>query len=315
MGKAMGGTELTKKWLFENVNAELLSKVNIVSRPDDMKQGALNVLWVHDLPADMPFLASQAAKNQFAGIVFVSSWQQTVFFVNMGVKYSESTVIRNAIRPIPKQEKQDDGEIRLIYHPTPHRGLEILVPVFTELCKKYDNLHLDVFSNFDIYNRSESNAPFEPLYDICRKHPNISYHGSQPNDVVRDALAQSHIFAYPCIWRETSCISAMEAMSARCLVVAPEYSALPETLANFNVSYGWTENMNDHAKRFSIALEKAILSINAKETEILLDEQKHYADKFYNWETRKVQWEQYLLDLTSNIGSFTMSGKRGLQWN
>lgn len=107
----------------------------------------------------------------------------------------------------------------------------------------------------------------------------------------------------------------MEAMSARCLVVAPEYSALPETLANFNVSYGWTENMNDHAKRFSIALEKAILSINAKETEILLDEQKHYADKFYNWETRKVQWEQYLLDLTSNIGSFTMSGKRGLQWN
>lgn len=311
----MGGTELTKKWLFEHVDVDLLSRVNIVSRPDDMRQDKPNVLWVHDLPADMPFLASRAAKNQFSGIVFVSSWQQTVFFMNLGVKYSESTVIRNAIVPITATEKPDDGVIRLIYHPTPHRGLEILVPVFVELCKKYDNLHLDVFSNFDIYGRSEANQPYEHLYEACRSHPNITYHGSQPNDVVRDALAKSHIFAYPCIWRETSCISAMEAMSAGCLIVAPDYCALPETLANFNVRYSWSELADEHAERFSDSLESAINSLRKRDTQARLEEQKAYADSHYGWEARKGQWEQYLTELASRIDGVKTVKKRGLQWN
>lgn len=312
MGTAMGGTELTKKWLYEHVDNSLLSKVNIVSRPDDYKDGELNILWVHDLPADMPFLASPADKSKFAGIVFVSSWQQTVFFMNMGVKYSESTVIRNAIRPIEQREKTNDGEIRLVYHPTPHRGLEILVPVFTELCKKYPNLHLDVFSNFDIYDRSESNTPFEPLYDICRKHPHITYHGTKDNDTVRNALADSHIFAYPSIWRETSCISAMEAMSARCLVVAPDYSALSETVGTFGYNYPWIEHPDEHANRFAENLIKAIEDLQNGDVSERLDMQKAYIDRFYNWDLRKLEWERYLTQIVNNPRP---KKSRGLQWN
>lgn len=308
---AHGGTELTKQWLYEHVDNDLLSKVNIVSRPDDMKDGEKNILWVHDLPADMPFLASPAQKNLFAGIVFVSSWQQTVFFMNTGVMYSESTVIRNAITPIPDHKKPEDGKIRLIYHPTPHRGLEILVPVFIEMCEKYDNLVLDVYSNFDIYDRPEANENFEPLYEACKNHPKINYHGSQPNSVVRDALQSSHIFAYPCIWRETSCISAMEAMSARCLVVAPDYAALPETLANFNLNYSWSEIASEHVERFSSLLEKAIQEISGQEVQKRLDEQKKYADTYYNWSTRASEWERYL----SYIIEKPQRKRGGLQWN
>lgn len=311
MGQPMGGTELTKKWLFEHVDNELLNQVNIVSRPEDMKEDGINVLWVHDLPADMPFLASQAAKNRFAGIVFVSSWQQTVFFMNMNVRYAESTIIRNAIRPIPEETKVDDGKIRLIYHPTPHRGLEILVPVFDELCAKYPNLHLDVFSNFDIYNRPEANERYEGLYEQCRKHPNISYHGSQSNETVRNALAQAHIFAYPCIWRETSCISAMEAMSAKCLVVAPDYAALPETLANYNLSYPWSEHASEHAASFYEVLDSAIASIFSSEIQHRVSEQKKFADMFYTWDLRKNDWERYLRRVIQS----PVKRRGGLQWN
>ena len=305
----MGGTELAKRWMAENIDQDLLDTINIVSRPDDYKPDANNVLWVHDLPADMPFLASARERDMFKEIVFVSSWQQTVFFMNMGVPYSESTVIRNAIYPIEKAEKPDDGKVRLVYHPTPHRGLEILVPVFVELCKKYDNLHLDVFSSFDLYSRPEANKPYEELFKACDEHPNITYHGTQPNKVVRDALRDAHIFAYPCIWRETSCISAMEAMSARCVIVAPEYSALPETLANFNISYGWTESVRDHATRFSAALERAIES--AGKLDDHLDEQKAYCDKFYSWERRAPEWEAIIKEIQSG----KVKKKRGLQWS
>lgn len=306
---AQGGTELTKRWLSQHVDEDLLKQVNIVSRPGDFIKGERNVLWVHDLPADMPFMASPLTRNEFDGIVFVSAWQQTVFFINMGVQYSESTVIRNAI--IPVETKQKDAEkIRLVYHPTPHRGLEILVPVFVELCETYPNLHLDVFSNFDIYARPEINEKFEAVYDVCREHPNISYHGTQPNDIVRDALSVAHIFAYPCIWRETSCVSALEAMSAGCLVVAPEYAALPETVGSFGYSYPWVDSFNEHKDRFSQVLVSAIEGFS-KESE-RLSMQKRYVDKFYNWGSRKNEWETYLREI---IRRGKPSRKRGLQWN
>ena len=309
--QAQGGTELLKKWLFENVNNDLLNQINLVSRPGDMSNSDNNILWVHDLPADMPFLASPEDRQFFKGIVFVSSWQQTVFFMNMGVQYSESVVIKNAIYPITSTSKPNDGIIRLVYHPTPHRGLELLVPSFIELCKKYNNLHLDVFSSFTIYNRPEMDEAYTEIYNICKEHPNITYHGTQPNGVVREYLSKADIFAYPCIWRETSCISAMEAMSAKCLIVAPEYAALPETLAGFNIGYSWTEQPSIHIERFINALDYGIQKIKNNEASDLLDMQKKHIDTFYNWDIRAKEWESYL---KSTLSSARIR-RGGLQWN
>ena len=291
---AMGGTELTKKWLYENIEPQLLEGFAVVSRPEDYVIGAQNILWVHDLPADMQFMASPRIRKTFAGIVFVSSWQQTIFAMNMGVPYSESTVIRNAINPITVKAKSRNGQVRLVYHPTPHRGLELLVPAFIDICKHDENLHLDVFSNFDIYDRHEANAGYELLYEQCRNHPNITYHGTQDNETVRTALADAHIFAYPSIWRETSCISAIEAMSAKCLVVAPMYAALAETVGPFGFTYPWTENLTEHSQRFTEKLCDAISAVRNDSCSWLLDKQKDYVDTFYSWQTRKHEWERYL---------------------
>lgn len=289
-----GGTELLLDGLTQRVDPSLLEKVQIVSRPDNIDPGRRKILWVHDMPADMPFITNPRDRAIFDGIVFVSSWQQQIFNVNAGVPFSESVVIKNAIEPIACEEKPNEDVIRLVYHPTPHRGLKILVPVFVELSKKYENIHLDVFSNFDLYARPELNSKYEELYNVCREHDKITYHGTQPNDVVRDALKNAHIFAYPSIWRETSCLCAMEAMSAKCLIVAPNYGALAETLANFGVTYDFKENHQEHAQVFAFALESAINSIHADRTNDLLNFQKAYADSFYSWDSRIPQWETYI---------------------
>jgi UDP-glucose:(glucosyl)LPS alpha-1,2-glucosyltransferase len=293
--RPLGGTELQRDWLLENLPSEILDRVQLMCRPEELDPNKVKVLWVHDMPLDVPFLANANTRACFAKIVFVSGWQQTVFNINAKVPYSDGVVIKNAVYPIPRAEKSKDV-IRLVYHPTPHRGLQILVPVFERLAEKYDNIRLDVFSNFDIYARGHLNAQFEPLYERCRQHERITYHGSQPNDVVRDALSKSHIFAYPCIWRETSCMAAMEAMTARCLVVAPDYGALSETLANFNLSYNWTENQLEHEKIFEKKLSDAIEMIQERQesTENLLNAQKEYADCFYNRDTRINQWIDFL---------------------
>lgn len=307
-----GGTELAHEKLISRLNPEIAEKIQVVSRPIDLDQDKHRILWVQDMPGDMEFLADKKNRRMFSGIVYVSAWQQTVFNINMGIPLGEGVIIKNAIDPIESHDKPDDGTIRLIYHPTPHRGLQILVPVFAELCKHYDNLHLDVFSNFDLYARPEANKPFEELYQMCRDHPNITYHGTQPNSVVREAIKKAHIFAYPSIWRETSCMAAMEAMSGRCLVVAPNYGALPETLANFNISYNWTENANHHANIFASALKTAIDNLKSDNIKARLDFQKAYADAFYNWDDRINEWEMYLESIIKNPRKF---GKGKVEWN
>jgi len=219
----MGGTELSRDGLLARLPPDLADRFRIVSRPTDLEPDPdrMRVLWIQDMPGDMPFLASPKARTEFDGIVFVSSWQQTVFNLNMGVPLGEGVVVRNAIEPIESPTSAYDGTVRLVYHPTPHRGLEILVPVFEELCEEHDDLHLDVFSSFEIYARKELDEPLQPLYDRCRAHPRISYHGSRPNDEVRAALASAHIFAYPSIWRVSSRRAASTAVLSALRMIGP----------------------------------------------------------------------------------------------
>ena len=307
-----GGTELSHLALMDRIPDYLKKNIDIVSRPSEVDSAKKTVLWVHDLPAEMTFLENEQIRDKFDGIVFVSSWQQFVFHFNLGVAYSESCVIRNAIVPIPRHDKPDDGKIRLVYHPTPHRGLELLVPTFIELCKDMDYLHLDVFSNFDIYGWSEYNKEYEYLYQQCRDHPNITYHGTQPNDVVRRALQNADIFAYPCIWRETSCIAAMEAMSAGCAIVAPDYAALPETLGNFHIRYDWIEDPVEHCRRFKNKLIYTIENIKSDHMISRLRLQKEYADQFYSWENRIDEWINYLSSIDGEKVKFKNKGS--IKW-
>ena len=93
---------------------------------------------------------------------------------------------------------------------------------------------------------------------------------------------------------ETSCISVIEAMSAKCMVVCPNLGALPETCANFAWMYGYEPNPEKHIAVHSHILGKAIESYRKDETELLLSLQKTYFDTFYNWDMRMNQWNQFL---------------------
>jgi glycosyltransferase involved in cell wall biosynthesis len=216
----------------------------------------------------------------------------------LGVPYREAVVIKNGIDPIEIEDKELDGTVRIIYHTTPHRGLELLVPVFEELAKRYKNIHLDVYSSFSIYGWNERDAPYLGLFERCKNHPQITYHGAVTNEEVREALKKSHIFAYPSIWPETSCLAAIEALSAKNIVVCPNYAALPETTAGFANMYQWHENPNDHAGRFLGVLDATIKEIlDNGFDQGRANFQKSYTDAVYSWEGKAKQWKALLEQL------------------
>ena len=292
---ARGGTELMQERLFNSFPKELLNKFQIIpSRVRELEPDKKKILWLHDLPQD-PEAAHTSDPDslaRFDKLVAVSNWQAQLFNLINGVPYDKMTVIRNGIEPIKVGPKQYDGTVRLIYHTTPHRGLEILVPVFKKLCELHDNIHLDVYSSFNVYGWQDADIPYQFLFDECRNHPNITYHGAVSNEKVREALIESHIYAYPCIWRETSCLSVIEAMSAKNVVVCPNLAVLPETCSNFAMMYPFNDDKNAHARQFAHTLNNAINNVNDNYAGLTpyLDFQKQYFDYFFGWEGRKAEW-------------------------
>lgn len=294
---AMGGTELMSIAIENRVPSDLLDKFQIwPSRvdPEKVDQSKKQILFCHDLPDDpQSAIIANGGWNQFEKIVFVSNWQLQGYQQLYGIPWYKCIVMQNAIEPIECAEKAPD-KIKLIYNTTPHRGLEILVPVFEQLAEQFDNIELDVFSSFKAYGWDDRDEPYKELFERCERHPKINYHGFQPNDVVRKALSEAHIHAYPSIWKETSCISLMEAMSARCLCVHPNYGALYETAANWTWMYQWVQDKRDHARILKHSLATAIADYWTAGEQARLDSQKSYADVFYNWQYRQQQWVSLL---------------------
>jgi UDP-glucose:(glucosyl)LPS alpha-1,2-glucosyltransferase len=259
---AMGGTEQMRSRLINNIDHDLLKGVAIhLSRVRKIYDDVPNIFWAHDLPEDAE---NNIFKNEgwkrFVLFVFVSAWQRDMYINKFGIPYSVCRVIENAIEPVKEITKAND-KIKLIYHTTPHRGLELLYPVFDAIATKpafKEKLHLDVFSSFEIYGWKERDKYFEELYSKLKNHPNITYHGAQANSVVREYLSRAHYFPYPCIWKETSCIALIEAIEHKVLAIHPNYGALTETAGKNTLMYDYTDDIEMHVNKFYFILNMVL---------------------------------------------------------
>jgi len=299
-----GGTELLQERLYGgDIPRELLEKVQIVfSRARDLDPDKKKIYYCHDLPEDPESsrLSDPMYRKKFDKFVFVSNWQMEKYNEVRGVEYNRSTVVKNSIVPINTTKRTKSDKIRLIYHTTPHRGLQLLVPAFVELCKRHDDITLDVYSSFKIYGWEDRDAQYQELFDICRNHPNIKYHGTVSNDEIREALLSADIFAYPSIWKETSCLSLIEAMSAGLLCIHPNLAALSETSMGLTWMYQWNEDANAHAGGFMQVLHQGIeVMRNQREAiEADLKLQKIQVDRVHGWNNKANEWKALLESIT-----------------
>lgn len=263
---ARGGTEMMRERLISVVPSSLLDNYAIhFSRPRQVYDDVKNIFYAHDLAGDPEnkILLNDGWKI-FDKFVFVSYWQRDQYMMVYGIPYSKCTVIENAIETeFEYTARPSDGPIRFVYHTTPHRGLELLYPIFDGLSKEFDNIHLDVFSSFEIYGWKERDNQYQKLFELLKNHPKITYHGTKSNEDVIATLKKSHIFLYPSIWQETSCIAMIEAIRCGCLVIHPNLAALPETASNVTVMYDFNENHSIHANT-AYKLARNILTLENK---------------------------------------------------
>lgn len=315
--RAMGGTELMAHRMVRDIPQDLLEPFQIIhSRVRSLNENKVRILVCHDLPGDPECEhLRNGGWSRFHKIVFVSNWQMQNFIGYYNIPWSRCIVIRNAIEINEdwkdNLDKKSDfnSPIKLIYHTTPHRGLNILYKVFDELSKSYD-ITLDVYSSFGVYGWEQRDEQYKDLFDLCKNHPKITYHGAVSNEEIRMALVDKHIYAYPSIWPETSCLSMMEAMAAGLFVIHPNYGALFETAGRMTDMYQWDEDLDRHSKIFKTRLKNSFHYVHSGVCPISdgtisqIDYIASYANREFNWSKRIYEWYELfhvLKDLPTKI--------------
>ena len=299
---AMGGTELMSHRIERDCNPSLLEQVQIVhSRVRDLDDNKKKILVCHDLATDPEVQhLKDGGWSKFDQIVFVSHWQREQYFMYLGVPYDKSIVLQNAIEPIEVHKKPNPKErLNIIYFSTPHRGLDLLYVAFNQLATEHENIHLTVYSSFDLYGWKERDNQHKKLIDLLQAHPKISYKRSVSNDVIREELKEHHIFAYPSIWQETSCLCLIEALSGGLYCVHSSLGALPETSMGLTQMYDFRDGIQNHIDAFYLELKRAILAHEKNWVGVRnsTDSVKAIADFKYDWGQRKRQWNDMLKKL------------------
>jgi len=296
---SFGGSENQFRLLLKYVPEDLFKGINLILNNADPKlidPERKNILWLHHFVnmSEVQNIQSKDYFNKIDYFVFNSHWNYEKYRYKFNIPESQSVVLRNAIEGIDNKKKLTD-KINLIYHTTPWRGLEVLLNVFERLNLK--NVNLNVCSSTIIYGKfffEISDKKYEKIYQRCKDMKNVNYLGYQKHEEIIKLLQQTHIFAYPSCWIETSCISAIEAMAAGCQVVTSNLGALYETCSPFARLVHFNQNLNIFEKSYEQELSNAIKHYWSKENQKKLANQSQAINEQYNWKNRSQEWIEFL---------------------
>lgn len=200
--------------------------------------GRLNYLWCHDdvdqkIVRDLtnPSLA-RSLYDRCTAVVMLSHYQwnrwqsvlhlpqEKVFRCHNAVSYDR---YRIDVSALPKRPA------RAYYASVPWRGLEELLNLWPMVKGAVPEAELVVASSLKVYGMADEDPKMRQLYERAQSTPGVVYRGSIAQRDLRELALSSRALAYPCIFAETSCITAMEAMAAGAVVVSTATGALPET--------------------------------------------------------------------------------------
>ena len=300
--KPLGGTELQYALLHKYVDKKLLNNFQITTSVPEkipLAKDKINILWEqnsYDQPNIQPWMKDPSNHSKYDWYVFNSHWCAEKYRMFFKLPADKCTVIKNAIEHFPERKVYKKGDpIKLIFHPTPWRGLNVMLGAMQLIKNK--NVTLDVYSSTEVYGtcfKKANDKIYQPLYKQAKKLPNVNYIGYKPNEQIVKNITQYQIFAYPNIWEETSCISAIEAMAAGLHMVTTNYGALYETCSEWPVYVQYSDNYKRLAEAFAYAIDSLTSFLHEEGCQNHLQSQANFYKKFYDWQGRKEDWTNFL---------------------
>jgi FkbM family methyltransferase len=294
----VGGTELMMSELMSRIDPRLLEGVSIFNYIGKADFNKTTVYW-NQLSYDqdaVKFLEDQDIRDKIDHFVFVSHWQAEKFREKFGIPGYKTHVLKNAHGNIPERDFSVRNEkVRVCHLSTPWRGLQTLLDAWELL--KPEGCELHVFSSTKIYGmdfHSVSDKEFQALYDRTKSMDSVVYRDFVDNETLRSELTTFDIMAYPCVFEETSCIAAIESLSAGLRVVCSNIGALPETTEGWAKIYPYRTNQQLHAQIFAQVLGEAIQEAKSGSDLEHRKLQKNVYGPRWSWDSRIEEWNKFL---------------------
>jgi glycosyltransferase involved in cell wall biosynthesis len=297
-----GGTELQLEYLNKYVDKSILDQVQITTSVPEkipLHSTKLNILWQknsYDQPNLAPWFKDKSNHSKYDWYVFNSHWNYEKFRMMFDIPTEKCLVIKNGVDNIkPRNLTQKKEKIKLIFHPTPWRGLNVILAAMQYI--KDPNIELDVYSSCEVYGQAfkeENDKHYQELFDQAKQLPNVNYIGYKPNEYIKEHLHEYDIFAYPNIWEETFCISALEAMAAGLYTITTNYGALFETCAEFSTYIPYQKNYLSLAQNFAFAIEASAKKLYDPGVQSHLKMQIEYVNQYYSWAKQGKAWTNFL---------------------
>lgn len=274
-----------------------------------------HILWNHLAHTDQAIkgLMMKDVMDGIDCIVYVSEWQKNEHEKHFG-KAKKTVVIGNGLTPCFENMFSSVEEIiaakedRAAYTSTPFRGLRMLPEIWDRVndeerfkfvsLKGGSLVQLDIYSSMRVYQHTDEG--YNSIYESLRNAPQVNYLGSVSQTKLAASLRSTAFLAYPCVFPETYCIAALEAIAAGCHVVTTNCGALASTCGPFAdvMMVGECtadQFVKDYAWAFSMAHDRFI---NKKQdwAEMRMAGVLH-VNEHCTWSVRAKEWEKLFSEI------------------
>jgi len=262
------------------INDDVFKNYNLILMPGGQVESfnKKGIAWCHlNSKNDSVIYQFKDHSKDFEEIKFVSEWQANQFVQDLLIENKSHIVLKNAIDPIPLHQKPSKDIINIVYAPDDINllGLPILLNSLNFIKDK--DIRVYIFRDVNLSS--------------IKKDSRIMLKNWIPKESFREKLKEMHMFVYPCMSEDPSCVSLIEAMSAGCYSIHSDSGGLNEISSGFAKTYDIPKDKNAHAQILADKISDGLKEIrNGWNSEL----QVKTINKEFSWDTRIPQLESFI---------------------
>lgn len=202
-----------------------LPDMHIAWRHNVKLTDAPTYLWCHDL-----FTPGAENHKHYDLHICLSEFHKNYVMSNQNIPGEKIILTRNGVNKDRFSESVKKNENKIIWPNSPDRGLERAIEIMDIARKTRPDLELHVFYGLDNLYKYGMAQRADELKSMMAVRPWIKYVGNVDQKRLAREMQESAVWLYPANFIESYCITAIEALYAKCFPLARELGALKDTL-------------------------------------------------------------------------------------
>jgi GR25 family glycosyltransferase involved in LPS biosynthesis/predicted O-methyltransferase YrrM len=200
---------------------------------------------------------------------------------------------------LDEEKETNKGKIpySFIYSSFPNRGLSVVLKMWPKIVERYPQATLNIFT--DVNNKWANDFYPDELKEIREilgvykdLYPSsVINHGWVSKKTLADYWKQTAIWLYPCKFKETFCLTAMEAAITKTLAITNDLAALQNTVGSRGIVIPGDANLEEWQQ---LAFTKICEALDNP------DSVRSLIEHNYNW-ALKHSWKDRANDLLQNF--------------